>query len=138
MFFNHRTIRWPVTASLILSFGVAALCPPPVEAAPSGTHVESQTPACQCCCCKKGGRCCGKCDMPCCAIRKVPAKEQTPRPSNDENRGWRTNLLACVGAKAPFACNETVNGSQFGTADSNANRSLADSTLQTRHVRLDA
>lgn len=134
----NQKARWLATVGLVLSFGVAALSSPPIEAAADGTQIDSHSWVVGSCCCKEDGRCCGKCDMACCASRRAPDKEPTPRPSNDDGRGWRTNLLAFIAAKSPVACNETTGGSPFSAAGSDANRSLAESTLQTRRVRLDA
>ena len=140
MFRTCRTTRWLVTASLIVSLGLTGLFPRMIVRADQGVRVSSQEQPTQekpakCCCGTKDGRCCG---MGCCVDRQSPSKEPCPFPNKRENRDGRSNPFAMAAAKALFECGNAGRGSLFGCPFSNVDRSRADSSLQARHVRIDA
>jgi len=138
MFYKHRKIRAIVATSLALSLGIGGFCPMPLAGAASGVQTAPQHCITSCCCYEVVGECCGLCNMACCVSKKAPAKQPTQRPGNDENRNSRSNLLAYTLIKLPFGCNETTGSSLFTTDGLGTKRCLAESTLQARHVRLDA
>jgi len=76
--------------------------------------------------------------MGCCAARAPsPEKGPGPSPSRDDNRDGRLNPLAMLAAK-DLTSGGSGQGSLFGRFASDGDRSLADTTLQAKHVRIDA
>ena len=76
--------------------------------------------------------------MGCCAVRAPsPEKEPCPCPSKDGNRDGRINPLAMLAAK-DLAGGGNGQGSLFGRFVSDTDRFLAATTLQAKHVRIDA
>lgn len=74
--------------------------------------------------------------MACCAVRAPsPAKEPIPAPAKDENRDGQCTLAV---AKTMIGSGGNGHGTLFGRSSSDANRSLAESSLQAKHVRIDA
>ena len=134
MFCNHPTSRWLITASLIVSLGVTGLFPQMIVWADSGTHA-SALQSTNCCCGTEDGRCCG---MGCCVAREAPAKEPSPCPAKDDNGRGRTHPLAIGFAKAIIGSGDDASVALIGRPSSDADRSLAESSLQSKHVRLDA
>jgi len=134
-----RTTRSLVTASLIASLGLAGLFPQMMvsaqmaASAKRGARVDvTQKPA-KCCCGTEDGRCCG---MGCCLARQAPPKEPSPCPTPTDTRDGQGNLLAPA-AKALLATGPT-GGSGSGFPERPWRVSLAESTLQAEHVRIDA
>ena len=129
MFRKCRTTRWLITASLMVSLGLTGLTPQMMVWAESGT-VVSDAQESNCCCGTETGFCCG---MACCAVRAP-----TPVPANDDNHDGRTCPLAIAFANAMLGSDNNGHGALFGRPSSNADRSLAESSLQAKHVRIDA
>ena len=77
--------------------------------------------------------------MACCAVRAPsPTKEPIPAPAKDDNRDSQTCPLAIAFAKAMLDPGGSGLGAFFGRRSSDADRSLAESSLQAKHVRIDA
>lgn len=130
-----RTTRWLITASLIVNLGLAGLFPRMMALADSGAHVEVAQKPTKCCCGTEDGRCCG---MGCCMARQVPPKERCPSPNPKDSRDGQSNLLGWAAAKALLGAGGELGGSRFGPPESQVNFSLAESTLQAKHARIDA
>jgi len=131
----YRTTRWLVTASLIFSLGLAGLFPQMMVLAESGARVSVPQSPTKCCCGTKDGRCCG---MGCCLARQAPAKEQCPCPNPKNPRDGQNNPLAVALAKAMLGESDEVGGASKRRLESDLVRSLAPSSLQAKHVRIDA
>jgi hypothetical protein len=132
---THHTMRWAVAASLILSLTLMELFPQSLVCADGGAVVVAAPAAMKCCCGTADGRCDG---MGCCAARQAPAKEQPPAPNQRDDRDGRTNPLAVAFANSPHLCAAEQDGLHFRRSATDVARSLADSSLQTRHIRMNA
>lgn len=64
-----------------------------------------------------------------------PAQEPVPAPAKDDNRDGQCTLAI---AKTMTGSGGDGHGTLFGRPFSDANRSLAESSLQAKHVRIDA
>lgn len=132
MYRNRHTIRWLVTASLIVSLGVTGLFPQMMAWAESGAVVVSAQQSTQCCCGTGTSQCCG---MGCCGVRAPsPERGPSPFPAQDESR---TCPLAIAFAKAMIREGNNGHGALFARPLSDADRSSAESSLQAKLVRLD-
>lgn len=131
----YHTTRRLVTASLIFSLSLAGFFPQMMVLAEGGTRVSvSQSPV-KCCCGTEDGRCCG---MGCCLARQAPAKEQCPCPNPKNSRDGHNNPLAVALAKAMLGESDEVGGASNRRPECDLVRSLAPSSLQAKHVRIDA
>lgn len=129
---RYRTTRWLLVGSLIVSLGMAGLLPLGWQGA--GARAATPQPPTRCCCGTQDARCCG---MGCCAARQAPAKEPCPLPAKDGNRDGRIHPLTIALATAVVTCLEDGRGSLSPRPSSDTDYSLAESSLQARHVRLD-
>ncbi|REJ65696.1 MAG: hypothetical protein DWQ31_17310 [Planctomycetota bacterium] len=131
----YRTTRWLVTASLIVSLGLAGLFPQMMVLTERGMRLSVSPSPTKCCCGTEDGRCCG---MGCCLARQSPAKEQCPCPNPKNSRDGQNNPLAVALAKALLDEGDEAGRAGTGRPESDLAGSLAPSTLQAKHVRIDA
>ena len=135
MRFIFRTTRWLVTASLMVSLGLTGLFPQMSVWADGGMAISAPKKS-NCCCGTETGSCCG---MACCAVRAPsPTNEPMPIPAKDDNRNGRSCPLAIALANAMTGSGGNGQGASIVRSSSDADRSLAESSLQAKHVRLDA
>jgi hypothetical protein len=76
--------------------------------------------------------------MGCCLARQAPAKEQCPCPSPKNSRDGQNNPLAVALAKALLDEGDEAGRVGTGRPASDLAGSLAPSSLQAKHVRIDA
>lgn len=131
----YRTTRWLVTTSLIVSLGLTGLFPQMMVLAESGMRVKVAQGPTKCCCGTKDGSCCG---TGCCMARHAPAKERFPCPNPKNTRDGQNNPLALAFAKALLGGNGEIGGLDFRHPENRVIRSPAESSLQAKHVRIDA
>ncbi len=128
------TSRYSVTISLFISLTPAGLFPQLmvwVEGTSAAVAAQNRT----CCCGTETGFCCG---LGCCTARAPSSgKIPYPCPSRDSNRDGRICPLAMVAA-TDLASVGDGQRSLRGHLASNNDFTLADTTLQARHVRIDA
>ncbi len=134
MFSIQYTARWLVASSLIASLGLSGLFPQMIVWAESGSRVVAQQ-AMECCCGTEDGRCCG---MGCCISRQGPTSEPCPCPFPKDSRNGQNGPMALALVKALFDDGGEESGSRLGRRETGLDRSLSESTLQTKHVRIDA
>jgi hypothetical protein len=128
---THHTTRWLITAGLIVSLGLAGLFPPMAVWAVASTAQQNG-----CCCGTETGDCCG---TACCGMRvPSPNKGAPSTPTNDNRRDGRYGPLAVVIADGMKGSGNHRCGAFSGRQDSDAARPSAESSLQAKHVRLDA
>lgn len=131
---RYHTTRWLVTTSLIVSLGLAGLFPQMMVLAESGTRGASPQSSAKCCCGTEDARCCG---TGCCVARQAPAKERCPSPNPKDTREGQNNPLSLAFAKDLIG-NSEIGGLGFRDPGNRIIRSPAASTLQAKHVRIDA
>lgn len=128
-------MRWVAVASLIVSLSLMGLFPRVIVHADGGPVVAAALPATKCCCGTEDGRCCG---MGCCAARQAPAKEQPPVPNQRDDRDGRTNPFALAFANSLIPFTTAHDDLHFRRLSLDVARSLAESSLQTQHIRINA
>lgn len=131
----HHTCRWLALASLIFSLGLSSFVPHVMAEVQSGAHVTTAKQASDCCCDTRNGRCCG---MACCVVREAPAPEPTPVPARGDHRDGESTALSLALAKVILSDLEANSGSRFTRTENLAAFSTDESSLQARHVRLNA
>jgi len=131
----YHTTRWLVTTSLIVSLGLAGLFPQMMVLAENGTRVAFPQPSGKCCCGTEDGRCCG---MGCCVARQAPAKERCPSPNPKDTRDGQNNPLSLALAKNLIGGDGEIGGLGLRHPENRILRSLAECSLQVKHVRIDA
>lgn len=131
MSYRFRTIRYLLTAVLVIGTGLAGVAPRLVDAATVGVQstTADATPV-ACCCGTVTGNCCkaGACDS-----RNAPTPEPAPSPARDNVQNPTPGLVHTL-ISAPAVL---LGGATHDIESETLNRSLADATLQTAHVRLD-
>jgi len=135
MFRTCRTTRLLITVGLTFSLGLSGLLPQTVALSSGSMRNSLDEQPAECCCGTIDGRCCG---MGCCSVQRTPQKDQQPCPNRRENHDWRSNPFAVVASNSLFEHGNNRSSSQFGDPFSDTDHSLADSSLQARHVRIDA
>lgn len=130
----HHTCRWLALVSLIFSLGLSSFVPNAMAEVQSGAQVMTQE-ASDCCCETRNGRCCG---MACCIVPEAPAPEPTPVPARGDHRDGESTSLSLALAKSLLSDLEANAESRFAQAENRAACSADESSLQARHVRLNA
>lgn len=131
MIHTTATIRHLLTAVLVIGTGLAGVAPRMVDAATAGDQrTAAETTSSNCCCGTTTGNCCkaGACDS-----RNAPTPEPAPSPARDNVQNPTPGLVHTL-ISAPAVL---LSGATHDIESETLNRSLADATLQTAHVRLD-
>ena len=135
MFRQTRTFRWLLTAVLAFSTSVAGVVPQFAETAFAGRATASQgTPAKACCCGMPTAACCG---MGCCSAREAPAPVPGPAPLHEDGSRADASPLGLVWNRVCLQA-ELFARNSWDRDGHTLDRSLAEATLQSLHVRLDA
>ena len=131
----HRTIRWLVTTGLIGSLACAGLVSQRTVMAEIGTRAAVPAQPVTCCCGTENGRCCG---MGCCMNRQSPAKDSPPCPNRQDTRGGRNNLQVVSLSQQLCSAGGETRVSRFAHLEADVRCPLSESSLQAKHVRIDA
>lgn len=133
---RRTLIRFLLVPSLLISLGTSGLCPQVWSS--GGTVVVSQPSGSspRRCCCQRIGNC--RCGMACCVSRPLPAKEQAPVPNRDNDSNGRCGPWVVALAKCSGSPGAVGDGWPIGRRSAAASFSLAESTLQAHHIRLNA
>ena len=135
MFRNSRTYRWLLTATLAFSTSVAGLLPQFAGSAiPAAGPSAAESSAKTCCCGTRAGDCCG---MGCCSAKEAPVPDRCPAPVHNDGVNGRISPLGLVWSQIDVPA-ELHGRRVWGRRGDTIDRSLADTTLQAIHVRLDA
>lgn len=128
-------MRWAIAASLIVSLSLTELAPQMMVRADDGPVVAPTSPATKCCCGTADGRCCG---MGCCVVRQAPSHQQPPVPNQRDDRDGRTNPFGLAFTNSLILFANSRDGLQLRRLISDVARSLAESSLQAEHIRINA
>jgi len=122
---------YATTRRLIVSLGLAGLFPPMAVWAVASAPQQNG-----CCCGTESGDCCG---TACCGMRVPSPKKGAPSiPANDNHRDGRYGPLAIVVADSMKGSGNHHCGAFSSRQNSDATWPSAESSLQAKHVRLDA
>ncbi len=126
--------RWLVAASLIANLGLLGLFPQMTAWVEGGSRAVIAEQRTKCCCGTDDGRCCG---LGCCVSRPAPAKAPCPCPQQKDTRDGQNGPLVLAFAQTLCGAGGETSRSRVGQPPNRVDRSLAGSSLQARHVRLD-
>ena len=129
-----HTTRCLLTAGLIVGLVLTGIFPPMAAWAGRGSRAAEPEKRAKCCCGTEDGRCCG---MGCCLAREAPAQQPSPSPNPKDSRDGVNNPLALAFAQAILKNVDGSSRSRFTRAES-GNSAPVDSSLQAKHVRIDA
>jgi hypothetical protein len=130
---DHHICRWLAIASLIFSVSLSSLMPDVMTQLHAGAQSAVTEPSTGCCCRVSTAEGCG---MACCIERDVPAPKPTPTPARSAQRD-NTSLGAAL-AKVVLRDLDANLQARFALAESHAALSADESSLQAKHIRIDA